>query len=446
MRSTTKAIIAAAVAIAVSVGLIFWMSKYGKAHTANLTAEDMALIAENSSPRERAELASSPEARKELAKNIQEILAVAEEARSKGLDDEPEMKRMLETMRAFVIAQTYALKQREAGKTAAQLFTKEEVEGFLKQPGKEQQFEQFLSDLQKKGFVPEGGIDEAQKQGVRQQWATSQVLAQKGIGAGIDKERRTQLQIRLQQDRLLASAYSEELSKKFEPSEQEIDAYFAAHPDMDPKLVRGKAEEALRRARAGEDFTALAKELSEEPGAKESGGELPWFGREQMVKPFADAAFGMKEGEISDIVETQFGYHIIKKTGQRTDKGPDGQPQEQVRANHILFRTGGPQANPMAPPKAPREAARDAIVEEKKKKILEEITARSKVKVPEEFAVKAPETPPQSPFPMPQQGGAPGGAESELPAPPPDEAPAPGGAGGSSGGNARPKAAPDKKK
>ncbi|HVF54909.1 MAG TPA: peptidylprolyl isomerase [Pyrinomonadaceae bacterium] len=444
MKATTKALIAALVAIAAAVGLIVWQAKYSQAHTANLTPEDMALIAENSSPRERTELASSPEARKELAKNVREIMAVAEEARAKGIADRPAIKRQLETLRNFVIAQTFAMKQKEAGQAPAQLFTKEEAEAFLKEPGKEEQFEQFVKDLQEMGFIPEGGLEEAQKQGAKQQWAASHLLARKGIAAGIDKERKTQLQIRLQQDRLLATYYSEELGKKSEPTDEEINAYFAAHPESDPKIARGKAEEALKRARAGEDFTALAKELSEEPGAKERGGELPWFGREQMVKPFADAAFSMKDGEISDIVETQFGFHIIKVTGHRTDKGPDGKPQEQVQARHILFRTGGQQANPFAPPKEPRAAAIEAIKEERQKKIVEEIVARSKVKVPEEFTVKAPETPaPAAPGMMPGGEGAPPAPELEGQAPPPPP-PASGG-GNTPGGGARPKPAPTRK-
>lgn len=71
------------------------------------------------------------------------------------------------------------------------------------------------------------------------------------------------------------------------------------------------AEELLKRARAGEDFAKLAKEYSEDPGSKNNGGEYK-FPRGQMVKEFEDTAFSLKTNEISDIVTTQFGYHIIK--------------------------------------------------------------------------------------------------------------------------------------
>ncbi len=74
---------------------------------------------------------------------------------------------------------------------------------------------------------------------------------------------------------------------------------------------RKQAEDLLKRARAGEDFAQLAKEYSEDPGSKEKGGEYT-FPRGQMVKEFEIAAFALKPNEVSDIVTTQFGYHIIK--------------------------------------------------------------------------------------------------------------------------------------
>ena len=88
-----------------------------------------------------------------------------------------------------------------------------------------------------------------------------------------------------------------------------------ASPEEKQK-AKEKAEALLKRVKAGEDFAAIAKSDSTCPSSKQ-GGDLGFFGRGQMVKPFEDAAFALKPGEISGVVETQFGYHIIKLTDKK---------------------------------------------------------------------------------------------------------------------------------
>jgi peptidyl-prolyl cis-trans isomerase C len=76
--------------------------------------------------------------------------------------------------------------------------------------------------------------------------------------------------------------------------------------------ARTKAETVLKDAKAGKDFAALAKEHSADPGSAANGGDLGFFQQGQMVGPFNDAAFTLAPGTISDLVETEFGFHIIK--------------------------------------------------------------------------------------------------------------------------------------
>ena len=100
-------------------------------------------------------------------------------------------------------------------------------------------------------------------------------------------------------------------------------------PEERKKEKRATAEKVRERAKKGEDFAALAKEFSDDPGSKDNGGEYT-FPRGQMVKPFEEAAFSLKPGEISDLVTTQFGYHVIKLS----EKLPAGmEPFEKVQEN-----------------------------------------------------------------------------------------------------------------
>ena len=82
-------------------------------------------------------------------------------------------------------------------------------------------------------------------------------------------------------------------------------------PEEEKNKARKKIREVQQKVQKGEDFAELAKNYSEGPSAPR-GGDLGFFGRGQMVKPFEEAAFGLKPNETSDIVETRFGYHLIK--------------------------------------------------------------------------------------------------------------------------------------
>lgn len=76
-----------------------------------------------------------------------------------------------------------------------------------------------------------------------------------------------------------------------------------------------EAREVIERLKKGEDFATVAKEKSKDSNAE--GGDLGWFGRGQMLKPFEDAAFALDVGQISEPVQTQFGWHVIKVEGKR---------------------------------------------------------------------------------------------------------------------------------
>ena len=89
----------------------------------------------------------------------------------------------------------------------------------------------------------------------------------------------------------------------------------------------------LDRVKAGEDFAQLARENSDDPGSAVQDGDLGWFAKGTMVQEFEEAAWKLKPGEVSDLVKTKFGYHIIKLTDEKKD---DSGTVTELKASHIL--------------------------------------------------------------------------------------------------------------
>ena len=95
--------------------------------------------------------------------------------------------------------------------------------------------------------------------------------------------------------------------------------------------AKEKAQEVLAKVKSGEDFATLAKEYSEDTGSAINGGDLDFFPRGYMVEPFEKAAFSMKVGEVSDLVESNFGYHIIKVTDKVDEQKPFDEVKDDIK-------------------------------------------------------------------------------------------------------------------
>ncbi|NTV42307.1 MAG: peptidylprolyl isomerase [Syntrophobacteraceae bacterium] len=146
----------------------------------------------------------------------------------------------------------------------------------------------------------------------------------------------------LRSEMIVRKFLDQHVGAKATVSDQDAKAYYDAHPDVfktteqirashilvkvepdasaeDKTKAKDKMTAVQERIKKGEDFAAVAKEVSDCP-SKEKGGDLNFFSKGMMVAPFEEAAFGLSPGSVSDIVETQFGYHLIKVT----EKKPEG--------------------------------------------------------------------------------------------------------------------------
>jgi hypothetical protein len=196
--------------------------------------------------------------------------------------------------------------------------------------------------------------------------------------------------------------FSEKLAERTKVTDEEVDKYIAEHPEFDTSEKQAKAQEILARAQAGEDFAALANEFSEDPGnqagpdAQPRGGLYEDVRLGQMVKPFEEAALAVEPGQVvPNLVESDFGYHIIKLEAKNA--APEGADQqgagttaagETYDVRHILISTGykDPE-NPLGRETPVKVYVRNKLEEEREKQTIDEIVAKNNIQVPEDFDV-----------------------------------------------------------
>lgn len=164
------------------------------------------------------------------------------------------------------------------------------------------------------------------------------MLAAEGMKNGLDKDADVQKQLSLMKENLVANAQLQKIDKSIKVSDEDLKKVYdaslkdyeqvkASHiliafkgspaaqkdkPELTEEQAKAKAEDLRKKIVGGADFAETAKKESDDTGSGARGGELGSFGRGQMVPEFETAAFSAKPGDVTPVVRTQFGYHIIK--------------------------------------------------------------------------------------------------------------------------------------
>lgn len=434
MSTLTKGLILLAVILGIGVALVFWKQSVG-GHTGSfnsISKQEVEMLlgdVAKVNPLVLKRFKEDPEMKKQQLENLKELLAFASEAQKEGLSNESPNKEELENIRAEVTAVTY---DKEINKDKGPMppfgfITDDRVKQFWgegEQPAKsfwekvkdklgigakdrEIEFNKFLDTKiailkRDNPQMKDREITDEERNQAREFFAKIRIYLeeyeQKARSGELSKEiqDKINLQVKLQQAQYLARLYSDKLAEKAKVTDEEVAKYISEHPELDPTAKKQKAQEILDRAKNGEDFAALANEFSDDPGnnggadGKKRGGLYENVRLGQMVKPFEDAAMALEPGQIApELVETDFGYHIIKldsKSPGTPDANGKSNPTYNVR--HILISTGYKDpANPAGRETPVKQYARAKLEEEKQKKLIDEIVASNHVAVPEDFDV-----------------------------------------------------------
>jgi hypothetical protein len=420
LSNLTKGVAVIAVILAIGVGLVVWKTKAGghsDSSLTRLTKEDMAVLLADANPMQLQQLASNPEAKKKIAENIKQLLAVASQARKEGLANDENVKRELNSTRSIVTASLYD-KHINEGKGQMPPFsfiTEDQVkefwgeqpaaeptgfQGFLHKiglgnpkPRREVEFQQFLDSkiaLAKESgrFPADKTLTEDEIKQAKDDYAKIRIYEEEANAKkkelGDEFHRNLELQVKLQQAQFLASRYANKnLVEKVKVTDDDVKKYIAEHPEYDTKEKKATAEQILSRAKAGEDFAKLAMEFSQDPGSKDKGG---------LYEAVTTAALALQPGGIAEnLVETPYGYHIIKLEKKGEGKDASGQPAETYDVRHILITTTMKDpSNPMGRETPINETVKGILEEEKQKKVLDDIVANNPVEVPEDFEIPKP--------------------------------------------------------
>ena len=351
--------------------------------------------------------AEDPDLKRTQIRHLRELLAFASQAQKEGMTADPTNRQELENIRAEIIAVNYD-KMLNKGQPATPAFgniTAAQVAKYVSVAGHEPEFARFLDAKMKLvgAETPDRKLTAEEMSQARDVFARTQIyLAEyesklKGGTLASEMVASTDLSVKLQQAQFLARLYAEKSEAQTKVTDAEITAYFTAHPKIDPARRRAEAQRILERAKAGEDFAALANEFSEDPGnIRESGAKAGGLysnvpvGR--FLEAFETAALALQPGQVAgELVETDHGYHVIKLERKLGKKRPTDEATYDVR--HILISTNV--EDPDSPDGASipaAEFARRKLESEKDAALIAKLILQNNVQVPDDFTLPTPAT------------------------------------------------------
>jgi len=409
--------IIAIVVLVLTGALVFWRVKRGMADAARresatlrgLSSDDIGLLLKSQASTDRAktrDIVGTKESRAAFLKGLTEYLALAARARREGLAEDSNTALSLRLKENGLLAELYVPKIKSQNPSFT--ISPDQIKSFWSDGKNEEQFAAEMEALyavqdaaaelmgSTLGRQPKPLGEGLEK--VRKDWAKSRILSDLArADADFMRDRSVQLRLQILEAGVLSSAYlAKRWKDNIKATDADIAAYLANHPEWDLKKKHEKAEEILRRAKAGEDFASLAKQFSEDRPTREKGGLYDSYELGTALwKEVEDAAMKLERGQIADkLVETKDGYHVVQLVDKNVVKREDGTEAVYLSIRHILLqrRFEDPTVNraisALPPPfKTPEEIAKTAVEKEKRQRFIDGIVKAENISLPQEIDV-----------------------------------------------------------
>ncbi|CAN5439349.1 hypothetical protein BH10ACI1_BH10ACI1_14330 [soil metagenome] len=434
ISAATKGLVVLLVIFALGAGLLYWKVKHGAGHAMmelnGLNKAEMELLLKDANPMMLKRLADDPELKKQQLDNLKQLFALANAAKKEGLTKDEKIRGELDNINIELTAVNY---DREINKDKGSMppfgFIGEDrvkefwgegqsepsgFQGFLAKFGigevakyarRQKEFDTFLNtkiELAKaSGQIKEDLVpsEEDIKQ-AKDYFAKTRIYyeeaKEKMPTMSEDFRKKTEISIKLQQASYLSRLYAQKvLAEKVKVTDEDIQKYLSEHPELDSAAKKTKAEEILARAKNGEDFAKLADEFSEDPGntdpatQKKKGGLYENITAGAFMPEFEQAALALEPGQIApNLVETTYGYHIIKLEKKGETKGADGQMKPSYNVRHILISTGVQDPdNPTGGAVPVKEYVSQKLEADKQEIILKQIMDENPVVIADDFEI-----------------------------------------------------------
>jgi parvulin-like peptidyl-prolyl isomerase len=414
----TKPLLAIIVLFILAGGFLVAQNRLTSVGPASLSKQEIETFLNNLPPQQMAQLVSQPDSKKGLIDDLKQQLVLSAEAERQGLGTSPEVTAELDLMEKFTLVEIFRNRKSKEQPQALEVTDQEKEDFYKRNP---YAFEQFTkSNPRIKSLPPD------QLTAIRPQVAELLITAERARTAGMDKDPLYLISVKIRRAGILARRATlrfqettkisdEEIAKEYDANKQNYGEARARHilvmfpeqrnqrdkqqnkaegEEEAPKAEANKptsreeakklADDLLQRIKGGDDFEKLAKEFSDDPGSGAQGGDLGYQSPDAYVPPFKQALLKLKPGEISDVVETQFGYHVIKLEDRRT------RPLDE----------------------ALKSSVRESLVEKKIRQQIDDLKKQNLVTVAEDFNLPKP-----PPMPVPQAIAPPPGAGAPPPAP-----------------------------